>query len=97
MMLTAGQAAELRSILATTFPQRDVRVGVFGSRASGPARPDSDLDIVLDGNVPAHVVMHLQESLEQSDLPFAVDLVQYRSVSADFRRRIDAQRIDLFY
>jgi predicted nucleotidyltransferase len=39
---------ELRRHIAREFPELDVRMTVFGSRARGDADPESDMDILLD-------------------------------------------------
>src|SRR6266496_4235810 len=39
---------ELRRRIAREFPELDVRMTVFGSRARGDADPESDMDILLE-------------------------------------------------
>ncbi len=51
---------------------------LYGSRARGNARRFSDIDIALsagDRPVPAAVLAALAESLEESRIPFHVDIV----------------------
>ena len=50
--LTADHRDLLREILATAGDRID-RVAVFGSRATGRYRPNSDLDLVLYGSADA--------------------------------------------
>ncbi|MCX8097526.1 MAG: nucleotidyltransferase domain-containing protein, partial [Casimicrobiaceae bacterium] len=45
--LSPNELAEVRAILAAHLPP-GARVAVFGSRASGRARPFSDLDLLIE-------------------------------------------------
>ncbi len=53
------------------------RVGLFGSRATGTARPNSDIDTVLYGNIEEALLDRLRTSFDSSGLPMKVDLVAY--------------------
>ena len=79
------------SILAHHVPDREVRV--MGSRASGRAKPFSDLDLVVMGQEPLdlHTLGQLRDAFDESNLPFAVDIVEWASSSGAFRRVIDEQ------
>jgi predicted nucleotidyltransferase len=85
----------LRSPLARHVPHREVRT--FGSRVSGRAWRFSDLDLVVMGEepVPDLVLAHLRADLEDSDLPFRVDLLQLRDLPVAWvdRFRRQSERI----
>lgn len=72
--ISAGQLALVRAILARHIPQRIVRA--FGSRVTGKARPDSDLDLIVIGREALQdlTLARLRADFEDSDLPFRVDL-----------------------
>jgi predicted nucleotidyltransferase len=78
--LSADQLATLRSILARHLPGREVRA--FGSRVTGRAWRYSDLDLVLMGSDPVSDLRlaTLRAELEDSDLPFRVDLLEERDL-----------------
>jgi predicted nucleotidyltransferase len=80
--LTAEQRKTLRSIMARHIPGRAVRA--FGSRVSGRAWHYSDLDLVVMGSeaLLALTVATLRADLEDSDLPFRVDLLEERDLPA---------------
>jgi predicted nucleotidyltransferase len=63
------------------------RVVLFGSRATGKARPRSDFDIGIEGPAPlAAVSFHtLADRLEQIDTLYRIDLVDLQTVSEQFR------------
>jgi len=93
--LSPAQLVLVREILQRTLP--DNRVWVFGSRANGPAKPWSDLDLALQGEQalsPAKLA-ELSTAFTESDLPFRVDIVDLATVSASFRAIIEAQRVAL--
>jgi type I restriction enzyme S subunit len=78
-------------VLARHVPDREIRV--MGSRVSGPAKPFSDLDIVVMGDKPLDLgtLGQLRDAFDESDLPFVVDIVEWSSASDAFRRIIDEQ------
>jgi predicted nucleotidyltransferase len=75
----------------------DVAVWVFGSRATGRARRYSDLDLAIDAGrqLSFDETGALSEAFSDSDLPYRVDIVDWRLVGDDFRRLIAADRLPL--
>jgi predicted nucleotidyltransferase len=75
-------------MLSRHVPDREVRV--MGSRASGRAKPFSDLDLVVMGDEPLslRVLGQLRDEFDESNLPFAVDIIEWASSSEAFRRVI---------
>ena len=47
----------------------------YGSRVKGQARQYSDLDLCYQENIPITKLLEIEEELENSDLPFFVELV----------------------
>lgn len=86
--LTAEQLSLLRAILSARLPQREVRA--FGSRANGRAKAHSDLDLVImgDEDIPDRVLAELRADLDDSDLPFRVDVVLWADAPAALREAI---------
>ena len=75
-------------VLARHLPDREVRV--MGSRLTGPAKPFSDLDLIVIGDEPLALgtLANLRDAFDDSDLPFAVDIIEWSSASEAFRRVI---------
>ncbi len=96
LALGAEELAEVRAILAARLPQ-GIRVSVFGSRAGGTPKPWSDLDLVLEGDGPLGLglLAELAEAFDESALPWKVDLIDRRTVSAAFGAIIDAGKVAL--
>lgn len=84
------------SILREHVPSL-ARVWAFGSRATGRARRYSDLDLAVDAGRPLTIDERaaLFDALDESDLPFNVDVLDWRTVSDRFRALIEADRIPL--
>ena len=74
-----------------------VEVRVFGSRAQGSARDDSDLDLALEGEteIDRKVIEALEDAFENSELPYAVDAVDINRVNERFRKIIKEQWVHL--
>jgi predicted nucleotidyltransferase len=86
----------IRTILRQHLP--GIEVWAFGSRVTGRARPFSDLDLALITKepLPLPVRAALAEALTESDLPWTVDLVDWATLSPEFKRIIEASRVVLF-
>ena len=94
--LSAIEQKKLREILNTAGEQIE-RVAVFGSRATGRYRPNSDLDLVLYGNTDEAVCDRLWTALQESSLPFSVDIVSYAAITNPaLRAHIDLVARTLF-
>lgn len=94
--LTAQQLGELGRVLGP-FAARIDRVGLFGSRATGTARPWSDVDLVLFGDVPQAVVDRLWTLFDASHLALEVDVLAYKLIgSSALKAHVDAVGQTLF-
>jgi uncharacterized protein len=68
---------------------------LFGSRIKGTSKKFSDLDVVIKDDLKDYEYVLLREEFEKSDLPFKVDLVNYRRADDNFKKIIDAEAIPL--
>ena len=67
----------------------------FGSRVKKTAKKYSDLDLCYKENIPDSVVAKIEEDFIESDLPFKVDIVNWKNCSADFQKLIAENIIPL--
>lgn len=90
--LTEEHAAIVLRVLDDLVPACDA--WVFGSRAVGPAKPHSDLDLVLVGErlLEADTLAAVVEALSESDLPFKVDVLDWHATPAWLQQRILRRR-----
>lgn len=71
------------------IPNTDI--WAFGSRTQGKARPTSDLDLVAFSRPEqASAVAAFREALEESDIPFRVDVHVWDELPESFQRTIKA-------
>nr|VFJ89844.1 MAG: Predicted nucleotidyltransferase [Candidatus Kentron sp. H]VFJ90889.1 MAG: Predicted nucleotidyltransferase [Candidatus Kentron sp. H]VFJ97908.1 MAG: Predicted nucleotidyltransferase [Candidatus Kentron sp. H] len=70
-------------------------VWAFGSRATGKARPYSDLDlaIITETPLPFAAADRLKAAFTESDLPWRVDIIDWATTSEAFRRIIERDRV----
>jgi uncharacterized protein len=56
------------------------RVVLFGSRAKGTARPESDIDLALDGDISHDTVSRIASDLDDLPLPYRFDIKALGSI-----------------
>lgn len=79
---------DIKKIIFKHLSPEEYQVFVYGSRATGKARKWSDYDIGLLGDRPVsdRVIMNIEEELEESpDILYNVDVVDFSTVSKDFK------------
>ncbi len=69
---------------------------VFGSRSKGNQRPLSDLDITSKKPLSKLQVSEINELLEESNLPFKVDLILWDEIEESFKKTIQADLKKIF-
>lgn len=88
------------SIVAAILADRIDRIGpvkVYGSRATGRARPGSDLDLVVFGPASEKDLTDLWVAFEESDLPIKVDVVVWDKIASPrFRNEIARHAVPFF-
>ena len=92
--ITPAQRATILALLAKHLP--DTQVWAYGSRVKWTSTTSSDLDLVAFATAKQRgAVADLREALEESDLPFRVDLFVWDEVPETFRRQIAAEHAAL--
>jgi len=73
------------------------RAVLFGSRALGCARPESDVDLAVTGNLSDSTLGLLTGELEELPLPYRFDVQRYDNIRhAGLRRHIDQHGIVIY-
>lgn len=68
---------------------------LFGSRARHENTATSDIDLALDNGIKIDrfILSMIKEAIEESQIPFLVDIVDFNSISADLRDQIFKDKI----
>ena len=85
----------VRDILQRYVPDRVVFA--FGSRAKWTAKEFSDLDIAIIGDEPLSLGLmgEMREAFQESALPFKIDIVDWASITPEFRQIIQASKLQI--
>jgi predicted nucleotidyltransferase len=86
---------EIERILAPLLARWQAALRLFGSRARGDARRTSDIDLACSSERPISPaeLSVAREALEESRIPFRIDLVDYCSAQPQLREAIDREGI----
>ena len=71
------------------------KVYIYGSRATGKTKKFSDIDIVLKlkDTETNSIITKLKSDLEESDLPYKIDLVNWHEIAEEYLPQIKKQKI----
>ena len=95
-MLDVRCTGILRGVLSE-FAHTIERVAVFGSYATGKARDNSDIDLVIYGSLSTAEIDRLWTLFDESDLAVKVDVVAYDDdLYPPLKRHIDTIARPLF-
>ena len=85
----------LKQILNKFFKKSNVTYFVFGSRTTNQYRENSDLDLLICAkkDIPGHILLQLKDELEESDLPFRVDLLEANTLPDSILKSIKQQKL----
>jgi len=70
---------------------------LYGSRAKGTYKSGSDVDLALVGDLTSNDLLDFHNGLDDLDLPYRFDLVNYRQLAAsEVRAHIDRVGVRVF-
>ncbi len=82
-------ASEDLNTIRSILEKASINFYIYGSRVKGTSSKFSDIDICYKEPLSKELKWQLQEDLENSNLPFKVDLVDYNKCSEDFQKLIE--------
>lgn len=87
--------SDIERFVARVLPVGNITLKIFGSRARGDLRNASDIDLAIVTSLPVGTteMAELRDMLENSHIPFRVDVVDYASAPAALRKVIDIEGI----
>ena len=77
----------VKQIVLKHVPKDEFAIFLFGSRAVGNAKTLSDIDIGIMGTkpLPTLIMADLDSDLEESIVPFKIDLIDFYQVNKAFK------------
>ena len=86
-MLKKSVIETIKSILWQHLDKTKDKAFIFGSWAIGDNRKFSDIDIGIESKrkLSLHLLSRLQEAFEESNLPYAVDVVDFSGTTKQFK------------
>jgi predicted nucleotidyltransferase len=81
----------LKEIVLEVLKEKECKVYLFGSRARGDYTRISDADIGIEGLSKKEFIMakwKIEEMVEESIIPFRVDIVNLEDVDDNFKKEI---------
>jgi predicted nucleotidyltransferase len=79
--------AYIHQILRDHIPSQ-ARIYLYGSRANGDNRWNSDYDLWIDGEISSRILSKIIEELEESFVPFRVEIVTDSQLTGRFGERV---------
>jgi predicted nucleotidyltransferase len=90
MTLRERSLEQVKRLILDTLGEYPARVYLFGSSVTGATRRTSDIDVAIEplAPLPPRVLAGVREALEESTVPYEVDVVDLTVVPAVFRERV---------
>lgn len=81
---------KLKEVFLEFLKDEDVKVVLFGSRARGEFVNTSDVDvgIILDSGVDRKKLTLLREYIDELNVPYKVEIVDFSTVSDEFKKTV---------
>lgn len=93
--LNPKHAETLQKIFEFYCP--DAEIWAYGSRVNGNCHNGSDLDLtVIDFNDPRKRISELKQLINDSNIPFLIDIAEYHNFSLSFQKEIKRNGIVFF-
>lgn len=86
-MIEEKYIRKIKKILENHLEEKD-RVFVFGSSVEGEKFADVDLAVVSDRENLDKTLMRIREDLEESNLPYKFDVINFNQAKESFRNRV---------
>lgn len=96
--MTRDELNLIKDIINKYIDSNKNKVFVFGSQATGNVSRSSDIDIAIEGpKLNSEIYFEIKNSLEESDLPYTADIVEFRNVPNKFQEIAKAKIIPINY
>ncbi len=94
--LTKEQFQYIQETVLDPLKSNGATVWIFGSRARGDNKKYSDLDIMVESREDiSAIVGKIQETLENGNFPYKVDMVQNKDFAESYRESFERDKVQL--
>lgn len=96
-MLDQNSLSIVKSVINNHLSDSRYKAFIFGSRTQPKHRKFCDLDVGIMGStaLPASTLLQIKEDLSNSDIPYLTDVVDFSTVSKDFKEKALSSIISL--
>lgn len=88
-----------QTLIRPLLKEQNAKVWIFGSRARGDYKKFSDIDILFSlsegKKLPQGFLSQIKENLDNSSLPYKVDIVDIKELAQSYQSFVDADKIEL--
>ncbi|WLR51894.1 nucleotidyltransferase domain-containing protein [Bacillus tianshenii] len=86
---------DLKQIVIETLAEDDVNIYLFGSWARFEEKQSSDIDVAIEpiSSVSPSKWIELREKVEESTIPYQVDIVNLNEVSEELRNNVQKEGV----
>ena len=86
---------QVKQVILPRFNQMHARIYLFGSWARNQERLSSDIDVAVESNepIPRAIFVEVREALEESRIPYQVDLVNLGEASDALKEEVRREGI----
>jgi predicted nucleotidyltransferase len=90
MSIQSDYLDKLKHLVLENTKNQPVKIWLFGSHAKGTTHRYSDIDIAIlpIGHITLGFISHLKEKIEQSTIPYSVDIIDLSQTDEDFRNKV---------
>ena len=87
----------LENLVLQPLRKRGAQIYLFGSRAKDCHHPFSDVDLLIQCEVPISPseLFEIKEAIQESNFPYTVDLVEESELADSYKDSVFAQRVKL--
>ncbi|MBV8801858.1 MAG: nucleotidyltransferase domain-containing protein [Gammaproteobacteria bacterium] len=80
----------LKNLILENTENQPVKIWLFGSHAKGTTHRYSDIDIAIlpKGHITLGFISRLKEKIEQSTIPYSVDIIDLSQTDDDFCNKV---------
>ena len=82
-------------IISDILKEYDAEFYAYGSRVKGTFQANSDLDVMIKGNISTEKLEQIKDEIDKSEVPFLVHFYNYQDMTKDFYESIKEDLLKL--